>query len=62
MFSFQTPNLSLPSNLVLMIVIWFSQSVSLFLFCTLVHWYEFIDPTYTWYLRIVVFFSLSYLT
>ena len=55
-------NLSLPSNFLLIIRICFSQSVSLFLFCTLVHWYEFIDLTCVWYLRMFVCFSLTFLT
>ena len=55
-------NLSLPSNFLLIIRICFSQSVSPFLFCTLVHWYEFIDLTCVWYLRMFVCFSLTFLT
>ena len=55
-------NLSLPPNFLVIIRIWFSQSVSPFLFRTLVHWYEFIDLTCVCYLRLFVFSSLTYLT
>ena len=43
----------------LIIIIWFSQSVSLFLFYKLVQWYERIDPTCMWYLRMFVLSSLE---
>ena len=55
-FSSQTLNLSFSSTSLLVNIIWFSQAVNLFLFCTWVHWYGFIDPTCMWYLRIFVFF------
>ena len=45
MFSSQTLNLSFSSTCLLVNIIWFSQAVSLFLSCTLVHWYGFIEST-----------------
>ena len=47
-FPSQTINLSLSSNFLLIIGIWFSQAVSLS--GTLVHWYECIDSTRTYHI------------
>ena len=56
--SFQTHNLSLPHALFPLVTISLF-SVSLFLFCKLISLYYFLDSTYKWYHKILVFLCMT---